>query len=64
MCLRLWRGNPHGPISGAGTPTRIYQAARGHSCRESQQTVPIGSETYQAYGTACRWPDGGWSIVR
>jgi surface antigen len=35
----------------------------GKYCREFQQTVTIGGKTEQAYGTACRQPDGSWQIV-
>jgi surface antigen len=45
-------------------PVRTYQAAQGQHCREYQQTVTIGGQPQQAYGTACRQPDGSWLIVR
>lgn len=32
-------------------------------CREYQHTVYIGGRPQQAYGTACRQPDGSWQIV-
>jgi surface antigen len=37
---------------------------RGGECREYRQTVKIGDEEREAYGTACREPDGSWRIVR
>ena len=52
------------PDSGHGgtvTPTRTYQR-NGTYCREFQQSVTIGGNTEQAYGTACRQPDGTWKI--
>ena len=57
-----WR-NPDSGNSGTITPTRTYQDAGGQYCREFQQTVTVGGETEQAYGTACRQPDGSWKIV-
>lgn len=55
--------NPDTGHSGSITPTRTYQTASGQYCREYQQTVTINGEEQQAYGTACRQPDGSWKIV-
>ena len=53
----------HNPDSGhSGTPTSTYQAPSGQHCREYSQTVNIGGKTEEAYGTACRQPDGTWQI--
>jgi len=35
----------------------------GAYCREFQETVTIGGRQEQAYGTACRQPDGTWRVV-
>ena len=56
--------NPDSEHSGTVTPTRTYEAANGQYCREFQQTLTVGGQTEQAYGTACRQPDGGWKIVQ
>jgi surface antigen len=32
-------------------------------CREYQHTIYIGGRPQEAYGTACRQPDGSWQIV-
>ncbi len=48
-----------GPV----TPTRTYRTAAGENCREYQQTVTIDGKTEQAFGRACRQPDGSWKIV-
>jgi surface antigen len=56
-----WK-NPDTGNSGSITPTKTYQAASGQYCREYQQTITVGSEKHQAYGTACRQPDGSWKI--
>ncbi len=55
--------NPDSGHSGTVTPTRTYQTAAGEQCREYQQTVTIDGKTEQAYGRACRQPDGSWKIV-
>jgi len=57
----VWN-NPDSGNSGSVTPTRTYQLANGQYCREYRQTIMIGNEQQQAYGTACRQPDGTWSI--
>ena len=55
--------NPDSGNSGTVTPTRTYQANSGDYCREYQQTITVGGKTEDAYGTACRQPDGSWKIV-
>lgn len=42
------------------TPTRTYQAESGEYCREYTTTVMVGGRPQNAYGTACRQPDGSW----
>ncbi|HMB16181.1 MAG TPA: RT0821/Lpp0805 family surface protein [Pelovirga sp.] len=58
-----WR-NPDSGHRGELTPLETYQTSSGQYCREYQQTVWIGGEQQQAYGTACRQPDGSWEIIR
>ncbi len=58
-----WR-NPDSGHYGTITPKRTYREAEGQYCREYQQTVIIGGREEQAYGRACRQPDGSWKIVR
>ena len=55
--------NPDSGNSGSITPTATYQSAGGEYCREYQQTVTVGGELQEAYGTACRQPDGSWKLV-
>lgn len=55
--------NPDSGHSGTVTPIKTYQTTQGQYCREYQQTVNIGGRTEQAYGTACRQPDGSWKVV-
>ncbi|MEE8515695.1 MAG: RT0821/Lpp0805 family surface protein [Alphaproteobacteria bacterium] len=57
-----WR-NPDSGHSGTITPQPAYQTNQGGYCREYQQTVTIDGRTEQAYGTACRQPDGTWKVV-
>jgi surface antigen len=54
--------NPDSGNYGTVTPTRTYQTGTGAYCREFQQTIVVGGETHQAYGTACRQPDGSWQV--
>lgn len=56
--------NPDTGVSGTVTPQAPYQAPETNQhCREYQQTVTIGGQQEEAYGTACRQPDGSWKIV-
>lgn len=49
---------------GAVTTTREGRHQRtGDYCREYQTTVTVGGKTQEAYGTACRQPDGQWKVV-
>ena len=57
----VWK-NPDTGNSGTITPTRTTQLANGQYCREYKQTITVGGEQNQAYGTACRQPDGTWKI--
>ncbi len=56
--------NPDSGHSGSYTPTRTYQTAQGKPCREYTTTVVIEGRTETAYGTACREPDGTWTLVK
>ena len=61
---RISWNNPDNGHSGTITPVReATRRATGQYCREYQQTVTIGGRTEQAYGTACRKPDGSWQVV-
>ncbi|MBI5439974.1 MAG: hypothetical protein HY900_02050 [Deltaproteobacteria bacterium] len=55
--------DPDSGQSGSTVPTRTFEGAAGQPCREFMQTVTIGGQPQQAYGTACRQPDGSWHIV-
>ncbi len=55
--------NPDSGNSGTVTPTQTYQRSDGAYCREFTQTVTVGGSTEEAYGTACRQPDGSWQII-
>lgn len=56
-----WR-NPDSGNSGSITPTRTYQTAQGSYCREFNQTIMVGGKKQEAFGTACRQPDGSWQL--
>lgn len=55
--------NPDSGHSGSVTPTTTYQTDSGQYCREYRQTIVVGGQQEEAYGTACRQPDGTWKIV-
>jgi surface antigen len=55
--------NPDTGHRGEVTPTDTYQRSDGRYCREFSHTIYVGGEPEQAYGTACRQPDGSWKIV-
>lgn len=56
--------NPDSGNSGTITPTRTYQASSGQYCREFNQSINVGGQKQDAFGTACRQPDGSWKIVQ
>ena len=55
-----WR-NPDSGHYGSVTPQAAYQSGD-VTCREYTQTINVGGRSEQAYGTACRQPDGSWQI--
>ena len=55
-----WK-NPDGATS-TFVPQPAFQTSAGQICREFQQTVTIAGRPQQAYGTACRQPDGSWKL--
>jgi surface antigen len=57
-----WR-NPDSGNAGTVVPQPAYQARSGEYCREFQQTITVGGQTQQGYGTACRQPDGSWKVM-
>jgi surface antigen len=58
----VWR-NPDSGTYGQVVATRTYQIPQtGQYCREYQQTVVVGGQEQQAYGKACRQPDGTWKV--
>ena len=58
----VWN-NPDSGNSGSYTAVREGADGTGAYCREYQTTVTVGGETQEAYGTACRQPDGSWKVV-
>lgn len=57
-----WR-NPDTGNSGEFTPQKAHETKHGY-CREFTQKVTVAGKTQDAYGTACRQPDGTWKIVQ
>ncbi|NBX74443.1 MAG: glycine zipper 2TM domain-containing protein [Alphaproteobacteria bacterium] len=59
----VWN-NPDSGNSGTITPVREGRSSSGEYCREFQQTITVGGQKQQGYGTACRQPDGSWKVVQ
>ncbi len=49
--------------SGSVTPKAYYKNADGDYCREYTQSIVVGGKKQDAFGTACRQPDGSWKII-
>lgn len=60
-----WTSNNEGPngqpVTYTVKPLKNY-TSRHRYCREYQTTVTVGGKAQQAYGKACRQPDGSWKI--
>lgn len=52
--------NPDNGAEYRVTPTRTYESSGGEYCREYQTKIVVGGKVRDAYGTACRQPDGSW----
>ena len=59
----VWN-NPNNGGAYQGTPAETYQRTDGRYCREYVTEVLIGGRRQEAYGTACRQPDGSWKVIR
>jgi surface antigen len=57
-----WR-NPDTGHFGTVTPMRTTTRPDEQYCREFQQTITVSGRTEEAFGIACRQPDGTWRIV-
>lgn len=60
---RISWNNPQSGNQGVIVPVKDGYDGSGAYCREFQQTIVVGGRTEQAFGTACRQPDGSWKIV-
>ena len=58
-----WK-NPDSGNHGYVVPTNTYKAQNGRYCREYTQVVIIGGKKQEAYGKACRQPDGAWEVIQ
>ncbi|QQR68931.1 MAG: glycine zipper 2TM domain-containing protein [Alphaproteobacteria bacterium] len=56
--------NPQSGNSGVIVPVRDGQDGSGAYCREFNQSIVVGGQRQNGYGTACRQPDGTWKIVQ
>ena len=55
--------NPNSGNYGTVTAIREGTSSQGRYCREFQQTITVGGDMQDGYGTACRQPDGSWEIL-
>jgi surface antigen len=62
-CTTITWNNQQTGNYGSITPVQTYEPEPGRYCREFQQQVVVGGKVQDAYGTACRQPDGSWEIV-
>ena len=56
--------NPDSGHHGEISATREGRSNTGRYCREYQHSVVINDQVQQAYGTACRQPDGSWQVIK
>ena len=54
--------NPDSGNHGSITPIKTVEIATGQYCREYRQTIVVAGQEEEAFGTACRQPDGSWTI--
>ena len=59
-CVAVPPPAPPPPPAAVAAP---QAAAEPQHCREFQQTVMVGGQPQQGYGTTCLQPDGSWQIV-
>lgn len=52
-----------GGATGSVTTVREGSSTSGRYCREFQHQVNIAGKKQQAYGVACRQPDGSWEVI-
>ncbi len=55
--------NPDSGNHGEIRPTRDGRSDSGRYCREYQNSVVVNGQPQQAYGRACRQPDGSWQVI-
>ncbi len=55
--------NPDTGNHGEIIPTREGRSDAGRYCREYRNSVVINGQAQQAYGVACRQPDGSWQVI-
>lgn len=55
--------NPDTGHSGVVAPESAFLNRQSQQCREFTQTITVGGEQVEGYGTACRQPDGAWKII-
>lgn len=49
-------------VGGYVIPRPAFQNSRGQNCREFERGIAYGTRLERSYGTACRLPDGYWTM--
>ncbi|KIL97033.1 17 kDa antigen [Paramagnetospirillum magnetotacticum MS-1] len=55
--------NPQTGNSGTVTPVAEGKDAQGRTCRDYHSTILVDGKEEAVNGTACKQPDGSWSVV-
>lgn len=50
-------------LTGSTIPLKTYRNSGGQFCRDYFTSVQISGKNQQAFGSACRVPDGHWKII-
>ncbi len=59
----IWWENSEAKARYGVTPMRSFENSAGRYCREYRTTALLDGRVRQAFGTACRQPDGAWQLV-
>ena len=64
-CVYYPPPSPPPPVAVAAAPAQVAQAGptAAPTCREFQQTITVGGQVQEGWGTTCLQPDGSWKAV-
>lgn len=65
ICAACVSSPPPAPVPAAAAPAPPMQVAQSDpTCREFQQSITVGGQVQEGWGTTCLQPDGTWKIMR